>query len=117
MLNAPDITTLIRDTEAHEQALFTLGPQPERSSKRNESTAGRRTTTFNTLQDPIEQARPFAAPRHGTAVASVLGGDLNERIRREYRRDSENRGRDKQKSHDDVDVELLLQGAEKLCSV
>jgi hypothetical protein len=60
------------------------------------------------------------APRRNTAVAAVLGGDLVERIRRGggggagsglgYREVS---GRDK----GEVDVDVLLEGAEKLCSV
>lgn len=52
-------------------------------------------------------ARGGAAPRRNTAVAAVLGGDLHEQIRR-----SERRG-----GRDDVDVEILLRGAEKLCGV
>ena len=54
------------------------------------------------------------APRRHTAVAAVLGGDLHEQIRR-----SERRGRNSTKGTgaDDVDVELLLRSAEKLCGV
>lgn len=51
--------------------------------------------------------RNTGAPRRHTAVSAVLGGDLHEQIRR-----SERRG-----GKEDVDVELLLRGAEKLCSV
>lgn len=51
--------------------------------------------------------RNTGAPRRHTAVAAVLGGDLHDQIRR-----SERRG-----GKDDVDVELLLKGAEKLCGV
>jgi nitroalkane oxidase len=60
------------------------------------------------------------APRRNTAVAAVLGGDLVERIRKGggggagtglgYRTyDGNNKS--------DVDVEVLLEGAEKLCGV
>lgn len=62
--------------------------------------SGEVTTSANT-------ARGGSAPRRNTAVAAVLGGDLHEQIRR-----SERRG-----GRDDVDVEILLQGAEKLCGV
>lgn len=40
-------------------------------------------------------------------MAAVLGGDLHEQIRRSERRSG----------RDDVDVEILLKGAEKLCGV
>lgn len=51
--------------------------------------------------------RNAGAQRRHTAVAAVLGGDLHDQIRR-----SERRG-----GKDDIDVEILLTGAEKLCSV
>lgn len=53
------------------------------------------------------RAGAAGAPRRHTAVAAVLGGDLHDQIRRGER------GRNK----DDVDVEVLLHGAEKLCGV
>lgn len=52
-------------------------------------------------------SRNIGAPRRHTAVAAVLGGDLHDQIRKSER------GRNK----DYVDVEMLLTGAEKLCSV
>lgn len=52
-------------------------------------------------------SRNVGAPRRHTAVAAVLGGDLHDQIRKSER------GRNK----DNVDVEMLLTGAEKLCSV
>lgn len=66
-------------------------------------------------------ANAMRAPRRNTAVAAVLGGDLVERIRRGggggagsglgYQ--SYERGREK----GEVDVDVLLEGAEKLCGV
>lgn len=57
-------------------------------------------------------------PRRNTAVAAVLGGDLVERIRRggggavgTGSRSHEN------KEKGEVDVDVLLEGAEKLCAV
>ncbi|KAL1640137.1 hypothetical protein SLS58_007251 [Diplodia intermedia] len=111
LLHPHDITALIRDTESHERALFSV-PPPQRTPAAQEpsSLAGsnRRATVFN-------------APRRNTAVAAILGNDLVERIREGggggagstlgYR--SYGGGRDR----GEIDVETLLEGAEKLCGV
>lgn len=86
-----------------------MPPAPKTPSE----VARRRTTRFNGNDGPASTTR---APRRNTAVAAVLGGDLVERIRRGggggvgsglgYR---DNKG--------EVDVEVLLEGAEKLCGV
>ena len=47
--------------------------------------------------------------RPRSAVATLLGGELGEQIRKEGAKEGKERG--------EVDVNLLLQGAEKLCSV
>ena len=115
-----DITSLIRDTEAHERALFSVPPPPppasappEPASSKTGSSSSRRQTVFNVASGEVTTAPATGgvgvgggAPRRHTAVAAVLGGDLHEQIRRSERR----RG-------DDVDVELLLRSAEKLCGV
>lgn len=78
--------------------------------------SGRRQTAFGDSQTP-NNAR---APRRNTAVATVLGRDMVERIRRgggggigtglgPPPADGRNKG--------EVDVELLLEGAERLCDV
>lgn len=72
----------------------------------------RRQTVFNVTSGEVTTSggatgRNVGAPRRHTAVAAVLGGDLHEQIRKSER------GRNK----DAVDVEMLLKGAEKLCSV
>ncbi|KAI3325448.1 DASH complex, subunit Spc34 [Xylariaceae sp. AK1471] len=115
LLSNHDITSLIRDTEAHERALFSVPPppppvtaQPQEPTKQS----SRRRTVFNVASGEVTTSasttgRGGAAPRRSTAVAAVLGGDLHEQIRR-----SERRG-----GKDDVDVEILLRGAEKLCGV
>ncbi|KKY28377.1 putative dash complex subunit spc34 [Diplodia seriata] len=111
LLHPHDITALIRDTESHERALFSV-PPPQKTPTAQEpsSLAGsnRRATVFN-------------APRRNTAVAAILGNDLVERIREGggggagstlgYR--SYGGGRDR----GEIDVETLLEGAEKLCAV
>jgi hypothetical protein len=113
LLRQHDITTLIRDTEAHERALFTV-PKPEQN---------RRSTVFpanNTIPGALGGPNAVRGPRRNTAVAAVLGGNLVEQIKRGggggagsafgYR---EGGGRDK----GEIDVNVLLEGAEKLCGV
>jgi hypothetical protein len=115
LLSTHDITSLIRDTEAHERALFSVPPPPPTVTDKPADTAkqsSRRQTVFNVASGEITTSagstgRGGAAPRRNTAVAAVLGGDLHEKIRK-----SEKRG-----NKDDVDVEILLKGAEKLCGV
>ena len=47
--------------------------------------------------------------KQGSAVATLLGGELGEQIRIENAKEGKDRS--------DVDVNLLLRGAEKLCSI
>ncbi|KAK7712919.1 hypothetical protein SLS57_007663 [Botryosphaeria dothidea] len=111
LLHQHDITTLIRDTESHERALFSVPPPPKNPVPQEPSpfvSSNRRATVFN-------------APRRNTAVAAILGSELVDRIREGggggagsglgYR--SYGGGRDR----GEVDVETLLEGAEKLCGV
>ncbi|KAI0160202.1 DASH complex, subunit Spc34 [Xylariaceae sp. FL1272] len=115
LLSSHDITSLIRDTEAHERALFSVPPPPPLPSappKEPAKESSRRQTVFNVASGEVTTSagttsRIAGAPRRNTAVAAVLGGALHDQIRR-----SERRG-----GKDDVDVEILLKGAEKLCSV
>ncbi|OTB17840.1 hypothetical protein K445DRAFT_20309 [Daldinia sp. EC12] len=115
LLANDDITSLIRDTEAHERALFSVPPPPPPSASQTldpPKQSGRRQTVFNVASGEVTTSgsntgRNAGAPRRHTAVAAVLGGDLHEQIRR-----SERRG-----GKDDVNVEILLKGAEKLCGV
>lgn len=48
-------------------------------------------------------------PRQGSAVSTLLGGELGEQIRKENLREGKERG--------EIDVDLLLRGAQKLCGV
>ncbi|KAI0554813.1 DASH complex subunit Spc34 [Xylaria curta] len=114
LLSNHDITSLIRDTEAHERALFSVPPPPPPATaqpQENEKKSSRRQTVFNVTSGEVTTSantgRAGTAPKRNTAVAAVLGGDLHDQIRR-----SERRG-----GKDQVDVEILLQGAEKLCGV
>lgn len=116
LLSNHDITSLIRDTEAHERALFSVPPPPPPVTAtvppaENTKQSSRRQTVFNVASGEVTTAASAgrgAAPRRNTAVAAVLGGDLHEQIRKSERRGS---------SKGEVDVEVLLRGAEKLCGV
>ncbi|KAF2455297.1 DASH complex subunit Spc34 [Lineolata rhizophorae] len=123
LLRPHDITTLIRDTEPHERALFSVPPPP--APPRAQDPSARRNTTVgpNGASAGVGGggANAMRAPRRNTAVAAVLGGDLVERIRRGggggagtgvgygFEGAARERG--------EVDVEVLLEGASKLCSV
>jgi hypothetical protein len=112
LLAPHDITALIRDTEPHERALFSVPPPPPPDSSiypdPSASTTSRRQTVFNVAGGEVVSSASTTsrAPRRNTAVAAVLGADLNSEIRK-----SEN----VQKG--DLDVEVLLRGAEKLGEV
>ncbi|KAF2436290.1 DASH complex, subunit Spc34 [Tothia fuscella] len=126
LLHPHDITALIRDTETHERALFSVPPPlPLKAQDPTASTSNRRATTFRDQQQQLaDRDAGVRAPRRNTAVAAVLGGELVERIRRGggggagsglgYRRESGGVGG---RGRGEVDVDVLLEGAEKLCSV
>lgn len=102
LLRSTDIVSLIRDTDTHERALFT------------ESSAQRHALESST-KPGLDKPRLPIAPRRNTAVYSVLGGDMVAQLRKG--------GAGGVGSGvgglatGEVDVELLLLGAEKLISV
>jgi len=110
LLHPHDITTLIRDTEAHERALFTIAP-PESGSFEPSSTC--KSTIFRPDnihgEDAGNNAGTYRGLRPTTAVGRILGGDMMDQIRK----GTTASGRDRT----EADVDLLLTGAEKLCSV
>ncbi|KAG5926839.1 hypothetical protein E4U42_002917 [Claviceps africana] len=115
MLSNHDITSLIRDTEAHERALFSVPPpappaaKSRRSIEPDSKSTGRRQTVFNVASGEVTAGpapRGVANPRRHTAVAAVLGGEMHSRLRKG---ETDRKG--------DVDVDILLRGAEKLCGV
>lgn len=123
LLSNHDITSLIRDTEAHERALFSVPPPPPPATSHNPDPpkpSNRRQTVFNvaggevTTGPPTDRSTRGSAggPRRHTAVAAVLGGDLHAQI---VRRQGAGEGGAAGKG--DVDIEVLLHGAEKLCNV
>ena len=109
-----DITALIRDTEQHERALFRLAPPPlpktgAGSDFTASTAAGASIYGGHGLSAADRRKTGYASrqPRN-KAVAAVLGGDL-------FRATRAGDGAEKKKG--DLDVEVLLQGAEKLASV
>jgi len=110
LLHSHDITTLIRDTETHERALFTVAP-PESGSFEPSST--RKSNVFKPNiangEDTGNILGTYRGLRPTTAVGRILGGDMMDQIRK----GTAANGRDRT----EVDVDLLLRGAEKLCSV
>ncbi|EQB58052.1 DASH complex subunit Spc34 [Colletotrichum gloeosporioides Cg-14] len=117
MLYNSDITSLIRDTEAHERALFSVPPPPAPATPQNPDPKpnNRRQTVFNVASGEVTTGPPATrgggggGPRRHTAVSAVLGGDLHDQLRRGERQAASKGG--------DVDVEVLLKGATKLCGV
>ncbi|KAJ4387708.1 hypothetical protein N0V93_008307 [Gnomoniopsis smithogilvyi] len=117
LLSNHDITSLIRDTESHERALFSVPPPPPPSQQHPPSEAtksSRRQTVFNVSGGEVTTGPPTSRaaghPRRNTAVAAVLGSDMHSAI---TRRQPTNRA----EGAADVDIEVLLHGAEKLCNV
>ncbi|KAK7509980.1 DASH complex subunit Spc34 [Phyllosticta citriasiana] len=123
LLHPHDITTLIRDTESHERALFSVPPPPP--PPKAQDLSSRRKTVFEPNNGSGSGmlgggANAVRAPRRNTAVAAILGSELVERIREGggggagsglgYRAYG---GRER----GEIDVETLLEGAEKLCGV
>lgn len=113
LLAPHDITALIRDTEPHERALFSVPPPPPPSTSQAyyadpKASTSRRQTVFNVTSGEIVASANATSrvPRRNTAVAAVLGADLNTEIRR-----NENQPKG------EMDVEVLLRGAEKLGDV
>ncbi|KAJ6132839.1 hypothetical protein N7471_008054 [Penicillium samsonianum] len=111
LLGSHDITALIRDTEAHERALFQVDPSTKAHGPQRRAT--RRGTMF-----PAETERESMASRiysardnrNQSAVARVLGHDMMEEIKRSA--GSSTRG-----PRGEVNIEVLLRGAEILCNV
>ena len=118
LLNLPDITALIRDPDSHENALFSVVPPGDLSTVHdsNDDTA-RRSTFFQVNENALGGNRSFQPPRRNTAVAAVLGGDMADRIRRERLGEGKGSRRRTGLQKDDIDIDLLLKGAEKLCKV
>lgn len=103
ILQPHDITALIRDTEAHERALFTVA-SPEQLSGVPDAHLPRRRTNLGSSGRVLGRSQ-----NAGSTAATILGGELGDQIRKETSREGKDRG--------EVDVNLLLRGAEKLCTI
>ncbi|KAI9682764.1 MAG: UDP-glucose 6-dehydrogenase 1 [Trizodia sp. TS-e1964] len=132
LLHQHDITALIRDTESHERALFSVPTAPlpqianDPSAQHHKHLHGNPSNSASfDPSDSVDKggrtSKKMRAPRRNTAVAAVLGGNMFEQMRIAGSGGVASGvgygylggGRDK----GDIDVELLLQGAEKLCEV
>ncbi|KAK2853277.1 hypothetical protein FQN49_005233 [Arthroderma sp. PD_2] len=110
LLQNHDITALIRDTEAHERALFSVDNAATKSQRR----ATRRGTMFVAETEKESMISRIYAVRDRTnqsAVARVLGGDMMDAIKRSTAATSDRTAKG------GLDVEVLLRGAEMLCNV
>lgn len=112
LLGSHDITTLIRDTEAHERALFQLDSSAKQY-KSSQRRATRRGTIYPGDAENDSMVNRLYSMRNGrtqSAVARVLGSDVMEEIKRSTSASVKGpRG--------DINVELLLRGAEMLCNI
>jgi len=108
LLSTHDITALIRDTEAHERALFHLAPPPLPPT-RNSNSDFASTAATSTTQPSQRRATVYGGPRQpkNKAVAAVLGGDLYNKTR----------APETTRQKGEINVEALLLGAEKLAAV
>jgi hypothetical protein len=99
LLQPHDITALIRDTETHERALFKAAPPAPGSFEPS------RKTNWYDNSDLVKGTNAFPGLKSNTAVGRILGGDVLDRIQRSER----TVGKD-----GDVDIDALLNGAERL---
>ncbi|EFE41310.1 hypothetical protein TRV_03958 [Trichophyton verrucosum HKI 0517] len=109
LLGQHDITTLIRDTEAHERALFSVD-----NTTKSQRRATRRGTMFVAETERESMISRIYAVRDRTnqsAVARVLGGDMMDAIKRSTAPTSD------RTTKSGLDIEVLLRGAEMLCNV
>ncbi|KAF2213661.1 hypothetical protein CERZMDRAFT_38863 [Cercospora zeae-maydis SCOH1-5] len=110
LLSQHDITSLIRDTEQHERALFHLAPPPLPGvSGNNDTTNASNPPPASTAKTPKRRASVYGQRQpKSRAVAAVLGGDLYNRTRQESAA---------ARIKGEMDVEVLLEGAERLLAV
>lgn len=109
LLSQHDITALIRDTEAHERALFHLAPPPLPSRSAAQDFASGPTSGPAAAPATNRRATVYGSRQpKSKAVAAVLGGELYQQTRKEGLA---------ARQKGEVDVSVLLEGAEKLLAV
>lgn len=106
LLHSHDITALIRDTEAHERALFSLAPADPHTTEPRCSTVHRSKNAGEAFSNHFDSIK---RPRYGPTATTLLGGELGKQLQKEGVKEARAPG--------EVDVEVLLRGAEKLCSI
>lgn len=104
-MHSHDITALIRDPEAHERALFTFA-SPDPASLKAKS---RKSVFPPNGEVQIQCNVSYLGLKPTTAVGRILGDNLLEQIRKKDKDDDTGKA--------EVDVGILLKGAEKLCAV
>ena len=114
LLGNHEITNLIRDTEPHERALFSIDPNVANDSLSRRST--RRAAGFPRGDSGVSGRKSIYTsqePTKQSAVARVLGGEMLQEIQQSNNRaTSQGNG-----GASGVNIEILLRGAEKLCAV
>jgi hypothetical protein len=103
LLNNPEITTLIRDTEPHERALFSFDPSAT-------GKIGHQSAALVQGRQNGPHGRKSVAPATHPIKQSAVSRALGSEMLREIRQSSTAR-------HGGVNVDVLLRGAEKLCEV
>jgi hypothetical protein len=113
LLTPHDITTLIRDTEAHERALFSLDPSQQQARTSRRGTMHPADADRESMASRIYSARNgnSSSSRNQSAVARVLGGEMMQQIQRSTAVSASKATRG------DIDMQVLLRGAEMLCNV
>lgn len=106
LLKDHEITTLIRDTEPHERALFSLDPKAVPAIRQHGAI---RLAGADVGLHGRKSIFPASHPMKQSAITRLLGNEMLQEIRQS----SSNGAR----ARDGVNVEVLLRGAEKLCDV
>ncbi|KAF2152667.1 DASH complex, subunit Spc34 [Myriangium duriaei CBS 260.36] len=118
LLGRHDITALIRDTEIHERALFSIAPPTLQGKGESISFSG--STAGSGLAASRQSIAPHAtrAPKRNTAVAAVLGRDLFRKVREAHSATAQTGPYgERPRGKGGVDVDVLLEGATRLCDV
>ncbi|MCJ1338952.1 hypothetical protein MMC09_004241 [Bachmanniomyces sp. S44760] len=111
LLHPHDITALIRDTEAHERALFSVAPTEKSNLKTSRSLDARKSNRFTGPGDDTESAmNGLYNGIKSNAISTLLGGDFMKQLQQETGGNGGGRG-------GEVDVDGLLRGAERLCEI
>ncbi|KAL8896662.1 MAG: hypothetical protein Q9192_002962 [Flavoplaca navasiana] len=110
LLRPHDITALIRDTEPHERVLFSF-TAPGSAPPQTHGIRPRRNTVYDLTRESQHSSSldvPWP-PRPRSVVTTLLGSGFEEQVR--------SRGEQPGKERGEVDIDVLLKGADKLCAI